>query len=167
LVTSGAEEAIFLFMHAALEPGDRLVVHQPCYQALVDVDRSIGCEVTAWQAREKSAWELDPDDFPRLVGPSMQAIVLNVPHSPTGFLMGRDAFLRTLEFAEAHGLLLLSDEVHRGRPEYSPGDRLPPVCDVRPNAISLGVMSKTYGLRAMRKTGLKSRMAELKDYTTI
>lgn len=128
LVTSGAEEAIFLFMHAALAPGDHLVVHPPCYQSLVDVARSIGCEVTAWQAREESAWELDPDDLPRLVRPSTRAIVLNVPHNPTGFLMGRDAFLRTLECAEARGLLLFSDEVYRGL-ERAPGG--PPSPGVR------------------------------------
>ena len=34
LVHSGAEEAIFLFMHAALEAGDHLVVQTPCYQSL-------------------------------------------------------------------------------------------------------------------------------------
>jgi aspartate/methionine/tyrosine aminotransferase len=53
LVTSGAEEAIFTFMHAALAPGDHIVVHQPCYRSLVDVARSIGCEVSAWEAREE------------------------------------------------------------------------------------------------------------------
>jgi DNA-binding transcriptional MocR family regulator len=66
LVTSGAEEAIFLFMHAALAPGDHLVVHQPCYQSLAEVARTAGCEVTAWQAREESAWALDPDELPPL-----------------------------------------------------------------------------------------------------
>ena len=34
LVHSGAEEAIFLFLHAALSPGDHLIVHLPCYQSI-------------------------------------------------------------------------------------------------------------------------------------
>ena len=34
LVHAGAEEAIFLFMHAALEKGDHAIVHRPCYQSL-------------------------------------------------------------------------------------------------------------------------------------
>src|SRR5262245_21590083 len=51
LVHSGAEEAIFLFMHAALSPGDHLVVHTPCYQSLHEVARSLGCDITPWQAR--------------------------------------------------------------------------------------------------------------------
>ncbi|MGO9309963.1 MAG: aminotransferase class I/II-fold pyridoxal phosphate-dependent enzyme [Spirochaetia bacterium] len=173
LLTSGAEEAIFLFMHAALAPGDHLVVHQPCYQSLVQVARSIGCEVSGWEAREERAWVLDPDDLPRLRRRSTRAIVLNVPHNPTGFLMGRDEFLRTLEFAEAHGLLLFSDEVYRGL-EQDPIDRLPTACAASPRAISLGVMSKTYGLPGLRigwiatqNAALRARMAELKDYTTI
>ena len=32
LVHSGAEEAIFLLMHAVMQPGDHIIVHWPCYQ---------------------------------------------------------------------------------------------------------------------------------------
>jgi aspartate/methionine/tyrosine aminotransferase len=173
LVMNGAEEAIFLFMHAALAPGDHLLVHQPCYQSLAEVARAAGVSVTAWQAREETAWALDPDDLPRLVRPSTRAIVLNTPHNPTGFLMGRDAFARALRFADSRGIVLFSDEVYRGL-EHSPGDRLPAAADASPLAVSLGVMSKTYGLPGLRigwvathNTRLLARVAELKDYTTI
>jgi len=173
LVTNGAEEAIFLFMHAALAPGDHVIVHQPCYQSLAEVARAAGCEVTPWQAHPESSWALDPDDLPRLVRATTRAIVLNVPHNPTGFLMARDAFTQTLRFAENRGIVVFSDEVYRGL-EQVPGDRLPAACDVSPSAVSLGVMSKTYGLpglrigwTATRNRTVAARMAELKDYTTI
>ncbi len=45
LVHSGAVEAIFVCMHAVLQPGDHVIVHWPCYQSLVEIARSIGCEV--------------------------------------------------------------------------------------------------------------------------
>ena len=173
LVFSGAEEAIFAFMHAALSPGDHIVVHQPCYRSLVDVARSVGCEVTPWKAREEEGWELDPDELVTLIRPATRAIVLNVPHNPTGYLMSADAFLRTLRVAEERGILLFSDEVYRGL-EGNPADRLPHACDVSESAVSLGVMSKTYGLPglrigwvATRREALRVRMAEIKDYTTI
>ena len=173
LVTSGAEEAIFLFMHAALAPGDNVIVHKPSYQSLADVARSAGCDITPWQARPESSWALDPDELPRLARASTRAIVLNVPHNPTGFLMDRDAFMQTLRFAEARGIVVFSDEVYRGL-EQKPGDRLPAACDASPNAVSLGVMSKTYGLPGLRigwtathNSEIAARMAELKDYTTI
>ena len=173
LVTSGAEEAIFIFMHAALAPGDHIVVPQPCYLSLVDVARSIGCDVSPWKAREEEGWDLDPDELASLVRPSTRAIVLNVPHNPTGYLMSSDAFLRTVRFAEERGIILFSDEVYRGL-ESAPADRLTAACDAGERAVSLGVMSKTYGLPglrigwvATRNAALRARMAGVKDYTTI
>lgn len=75
--------------------------------------------------------------------------------------------------AREAGILLFSDEVYR-ESELDPGDRLPAACDVGEHAVSLGVMSKTYGLAGLRlgwiATGneeVRTRMAELKDYTTI
>jgi aspartate/methionine/tyrosine aminotransferase len=74
---------------------------------------------------------------------------------------------------QARGILLFSDEVYRGL-EYDPADKLPPACDINPNAVSLGVMSKSYGLAGLRigwiatqNTTVYDRMAALKDYTTI
>ena len=51
LVHNGAEEGIFLFMLAALQPGDHVIVHSPGYQSLAEVAHSLGCEVTPWLAR--------------------------------------------------------------------------------------------------------------------
>jgi aspartate/methionine/tyrosine aminotransferase len=173
LVTSGAEEAIFLFMHAALSAGDHLVVHQPCYQSLADVARAAGCDVSAWQARPENGWALDPDDLVSLVRPSTRVIVLNLPHNPTGYMMERPAFQRTLAFAEERGIVVFSDEVYRGL-ERTAAHRLPAACDLSASAVSLGVMSKTYGLPGLRigwvathNERLLARIAELKDYTTI
>lgn len=173
LVHAGAEEAIFLFMHAALSPGDHVIVHTPCYQSLAEVARSIGCEVSAWRAREENGWALDPGELPRLARPRTKVIVLNTPHNPTGWQMTTEAYRGVAAFAEEQGIILFSDEVYRGL-EHDPGARLPAGCDCGRRAVSLGVMSKTYGLPGLRigwvathDVGLLSRMAALKDYTTI
>jgi aspartate/methionine/tyrosine aminotransferase len=173
LVHAGAEEAIFLFMQAALAPGDHLVVHWPCYQSLFEVARGIGCEVSRWQAREEEGWAVDPAELPRLIRPSTKAIVINVPHNPTGYHMPREAFTETLRVAEAHGITVFSDEVYRGL-EPDAAARLPAACELSGSAVSLGVMSKTYGLAglrigwaASRNAAVLARMAALKDYTTI
>jgi aspartate/methionine/tyrosine aminotransferase len=75
--------------------------------------------------------------------------------------------------AQERGILLFSDEVYRGL-EYDPAERLPSACDINPTAVSLGVMSKTYGLAGLRIGWIAThnehtlaRMAALKDYTTI
>jgi aspartate/methionine/tyrosine aminotransferase len=173
LVHSGAEEAIFLFMQAALQAGDEVIVHQPCYQALAEVPRALGCEVIPWRARPESGWALNLDELRSLLSPKTRAIVVNLPHNPTGYLMPRNEFSALAMAAHERGITLFSDEVYR-ESEYSAGDRLPAACDLSESAVSLGVMSKTYGLAglrigwvATRNARLLKRMAELKDYTTI
>ncbi|MCJ7585258.1 MAG: aminotransferase class I/II-fold pyridoxal phosphate-dependent enzyme [Anaerolineales bacterium] len=173
LVHSGAEEAIFLFMHALLQTGDHVVVHWPCYQSLFEIAKSAGAEVTFWEARESNSWALDLDELKRLLKPNTRAVVVNTPHNPTGYLMPRPDFLVLNALCQEHGILLFCDEVYREL-EYDPASRLPSACDLNPLAVSLGVMSKTYGLAglrigwiATRNADIYNRMAVLKDYTTI
>ena len=173
LVHSGAEEAIFLFMHAILEAGDHIIVHSPCYQSLAEVARTIGCDVSPWVAREENHWALDLADLSLMVQPNTKAIILNTPHNPTGFLMSRADFESVYRFADENDLLLFSDEVYR-ESEYDPADRLPAACDLGDHAVSLGVTSKTYGLAGLRigwiatkNRELYQNMASAKDYTTI
>jgi len=173
LVHTGAGEAIFLFMHAVLRPGDHVIVHLPGYQSLAEVARGIGCEVSPWLAREENGWRLDLDELRRLLRPGTRLIVVNTPHNPTGYLMPRDDFEALHQFAREHQLLLFSDEVYR-ESEYDPADRLPAGCDLGPSVVSLGVTSKTYGLAGLRigwiathNQDVYNRMASMKDYTTI
>jgi len=173
LVHSGAEEAIFLFMHAALQAGDHIIVHSPCYQSLGEVARSIGCDITRWPATEQQSWALDVDDLKRTMRSNTRAVVINIPHNPTGYLMAQDDFREVSRITQAQGIILFSDEVYR-ESEHDSADRLPPACDINEQAVSLGVMSKTYGLPGLRigwiathNAAIQAKMAALKDYTTI
>ncbi len=173
LVHSGAEEAIFIFMNVALERGDHVIVHDPCYQSLREVASSIGCEVTKWTAQEQDNWELDIDFLKQHLRDNTKAIVINCPHNPTGYLMSHEKFMQVIEIAREHEILLFSDEVYRGL-EYHEEDRLLAACDLYDHAISLGVMSKTYGLAGLRIGWIATQdqdtyrqMASYKDYTSI
>lgn len=173
LVFSGANEAIYLFMLAALKENDHIIVHSPHYQSLSEVAMGIGCMVSPWRAREEDAWALDMDELRHLMRSSTKAIIVNTPHNPTGYLMSRADFDALNRFAQESNLLLFSDEVYR-ESEYDPADRLPAAVDYGAHAISLGVTSKTYGLAGLRigwiatkNRDLYNKIASLKDYTTI
>jgi len=173
LVHTGAEEAIFSFMNVAFEPGDHLIVHFPCYQSLEQVAASNGCEVTRWEAQEENNWELDIAFLEKAVRPNTKAIVINTPHNPTGYLMSRAKLAQVVDFARAHKLWLFSDEVYQGM-EYREEDRLPAACDLYEKAVSLGVMSKTYGLAGLRigwiatqDEKLYQKMMAFKDYLSM
>ena len=173
LVHAGAEEAIYLFMLAALKQGDHVIVHTPCYQSLFEIAKSIGCDVSPWQAHEENNWALDLDELKRLVQPMTKLIVINTPHNPTGYLMSRADFDAVNQFAKENDLLLFFDEVYR-ESEYDKSTRLPAACDMGEHTVSLGVTSKTYGLAGLRIGWIATKnkkiydgMASLKDYTTI
>ncbi len=173
LVHTGAEEAILLFMLAAFQEGDHVIVHSPGYQSLAEAARGTGCDVSLWRAREEYGWSLDLDDLHRLLRKNTRAIIVNTPHNPTGYLMSREDYEAVHAFARENGLLLFSDEVYR-ESEYDPVTRLPAGCDLGEHAVSLGVTSKTYGLPGLRigwvatqNSQIYEKMAALKDYTTI
>jgi aspartate/methionine/tyrosine aminotransferase len=173
LVHAGAEEAIFNFMNVALGPGDHVVVHAPYYQSLGEVARGIGAEVSKWQGDPGRAWQLDLEVLKAGLTSRTKIVVVNFPHNPTGFLPTL-AFARELAaLSERHGFIIFSDEVYRGL-ELTPNDRLPSFADMNDRAVSIGVMSKTFGLAglrigwiATRNNQILSELAAFKDYTTI
>ncbi|MGE5423291.1 MAG: aminotransferase class I/II-fold pyridoxal phosphate-dependent enzyme, partial [Ignavibacteriales bacterium] len=173
LVTSGAEEAIFIFMNALLNPGDHIIVQSPCYQSLFEIANSIGCEVTRWEMKENSGWQPELDLLAASIKNTTRAIIINSPHNPTGYLMNPREMESVVDMARKHGLLLFSDEVYRSL-EYQDKDRTEAGCDLYENAVSLGVMSKSYGLAglrigwiATRSREIYNKMASYKDYTSI
>ena len=173
LVFSGAEEAIFVFMHAHLRPGDHVIVHWPCYQSLYAVAQALECDVSAWVGNEFEGWRLDLTQLYDLLRPNTRAIILNTPHNPTGYLMPAHEFLDLNFLAKELDVVLFSDEVYR-ESEHDPATRLPAACDMNEKALSLGVLSKSYGLPGLRigwiathDTELYRKLARLKDYTTI
>ena len=87
--------------------------------------------------------------------------------------MSRAVLERVVELCAERGAWLFCDEVYREL-EHDPADRLPAACDLYERALSLGSMSKTYGLPGLRLGWLASRdrealrrIVDLKHYTTI
>ena len=173
LVVAGAEEGIFLAMHALLSSGDEAVVVAPAYQSLYAVARALDAPVTFVPLRPESGWQLDVDEVERAISRRTRVIAVNFPHNPTGAHITPDTQERLVEIATSANAVLFSDEVYRGL-EYQTGDTLPAAADLSPSAVSLGVMSKAYALAGLRigwiatqNADLLDRVARLKDYTTI
>lgn len=173
LVFAGAEEGIFVFMNVLLEKDDHVIVQFPAYQSLYEVANSIGCEITKWKMSDEDNWELNINFLKNNIKENTKAIVINFPHNPTGYLPSIEKFNTVVEIAKKNNIHIFSDEVYRFM-EYNKKDRLPGMCDTYNKGVSVGVMSKTFGLAGLRigwiatkDKELLKKIASFKDYTSI
>src|ERR1035437_6300540 len=173
LVFAGAEEAIFALHNVLLGSGDHAVVVRPAYESLAEVARAAGAGGTRGGVRPGEGWRLDTADVSAALRTNTRLILVNEPHNPTGSLSDRATFDRLVGLAAESGARLVVDEGYRFL-DFDPADRLPAGADALETAVSIGVMSKSFGLAglrigwiATRDRGLLTRLAAFKDYTTI
>ena len=168
----GAEEGIFAAMHALLSAEDHAVVVTPNYQSAETLPLSI-CAVTGVALDPEDGWSLDVSALEAALRPNTRVISINFPHNPTGKVIPRESFDAVVELARDRGIALFSDEVYRLL-EHDESKRLPQAAEVYDRGLSLGVMSKAYGLPglrigwiACRDRALLSRMERIKHYLSI
>jgi aspartate/methionine/tyrosine aminotransferase len=150
LVTTGAIEANFLLFNVLLNQGDHVVAPHPAYQQLYSVPRAVGCDVSLWQVRSEGAFNFDLDDLARLIQPNTRLIVINSPHNPTGAMLNPNELQRVYELAQSVGAMVLSDEAYRWLEVPGGSELPPPVYNLGPAAISVGTLSKPFGLPGLR-----------------
>lgn len=173
LVHATAVEVVYTTFRALLEPGDRVVVQMPAYQALRSAVDLAGAEVVHWWGRPGAGWAPDLDRLDELLadGPT-RMLVINTPHNPTGWHADEATLRSILDRAEARGATVFCDEAYRGT---EPGGRTTPsAADLSETALALGLVSKGLGLPglrtgwlATRDAGARSRVAGYKDFTSI
>jgi aspartate/methionine/tyrosine aminotransferase len=168
----GAEEGIFAAMHALLRPGDHAITIIPNYQSVESVPLSI-CDTSGIALDAERGWDLDLQQLRDAIRPNTKVICINFPHNPTGKVISQATLNEIISLCRAHGIYLFSDEVYRlieRRPELT----LPQAADIYERGISLGVMSKAYGLPGIRVGWVACKDAEalrrmegMKHYTSI
>jgi aspartate/methionine/tyrosine aminotransferase len=173
LAFAGAEEALYLAMLELVGAGEHAVITVPCYQAMETVTLSTGADVSPLPLRPENGWALDLDELRGLLRPSTKLVAVNYPNNPTGYVPDEATFRELVALCDERGIRLFSDEVYRGI-EVDPSRTITQAADLSETAISLNVMSKSYGLPglrvgwlACRDRALLERMEKRKHYTTI
>lgn len=149
LVFAGAEEAIFWTMQLLAGPGDHVVVTVPNYQALETIPRAYGAEVSGVLLDEADGWGLDLDAVRAALRPSTTLVAVNFPNNPTGAVPDHGTWRGLVELCDERGVRLLADEVYRGL-ELDSARTLTQAADASPAAVSINLMSKSYGLPGLR-----------------
>jgi aspartate/methionine/tyrosine aminotransferase len=173
IVHTGAQEPIFNFMNVLLDKGDHVICQFPIYQSLFEVADAIGCEISKWFIEQgENGWVMDIKKLEQLIKPNTKLIALNSPNNPTGYTFTKGEIAAIVEIARKHDIYVFCDEVYKG--VELDEDKRPWFADCYEKGISLGVMSKAYGLAGLRIGWLATRDEELnkqlikmKHYTSI
>lgn len=172
LCLAGAQEGICATMHALLGAGDHAIVVTPNYQSAETIPLGI-CAVTGVGLDPEQGWTLDIDALAAAARPNTKVISINFPNNPTGKLLERERFEALVAFCRRRGIWLFSDEVYR-LIERDPAKRLPPAADAYERGVSLGAVSKSYGLPGLRigwiachSPGLLRAVERAKNYLSV
>ena len=150
LVANAPMEAIAVAMQATLRPGSRVVVQTPCYQALLDIPRQLGCEVVPWPLLQvDTSFAIDWHMLEQHLAQPTDMVVTNFPHNPTGLHPQPAQWERLSSWIERSGARWFSDEMYRGL-ERDTEEELPPAASLNDKAISLWGLSKSFGLPGLR-----------------
>lgn len=172
LCFAGAQEGIYAACQALLSKDDHAITITPCYQSLESIPATI-CSLTTISLSHDNNWELNLEDIQNAIQDNTKIIFINYPHNPTGALLSHKQQLDLIEIAKKNNIWIFSDEVYRYL-ELDPKDRLEPFANLYDKAISLCVMSKSFGLPgirigwiAMQDKEALAQISEIKHYLSI
>ncbi len=173
LCFAGAEEGIYTAANVLLKATDHAITITPCYQSLKSVAASL-CEVSEISLeKENGTWKLDLEKLSSLIQTNTKVIFINFPNNPTGYIPSKQTFEELIQLARKRGIYLFSDEAYQGL-SLNPSHNLPSASTLYERALSLGVMSKSFGLPGLRigwiscqDEEILKKLAKFKHYLSI
>jgi len=172
LVTTGAIEADFLLSNVLVNKGDKVIALWPAYQALYSTAEACGAQLKFWKLSDEENFQPDLETLSKIIDNKTRLIVLNIPNNPTGAVINEQQLKTILQWAEKYNFYVLCDEVYHEL-IFQPGIVPPYARSLSKRAISVGSMSKAYGLSGVRLgwiAGPESIIEQCwsyKDYTSI
>ena len=122
-VTSGATEALYAAITAAVGSGDEVIIIEPAYDAYEPAVRLNGGRAV-YVPLSFPGYRIDWDALGRRITPQTRVLILNTPHNPTGMTLEADDIAALEALVTRHDILIISDEVYEhiifnGRPHLS------------------------------------------------
>jgi alanine-synthesizing transaminase len=111
-ITAGTSEGIELTLGAVVDAGGEVLVPMPTYPLYTAVLAKLDAKAKYYRLDASHGWMPDLDHLKRLVTPATRAIVIIDPNNPTGAVYSTETRRALLNFADQHGLLILTDEVY-------------------------------------------------------
>lgn len=150
VITSGVSEGLDLTLRALLNPGDEVIVPEPCYVAYAPCVAFAGGVPVPVTLDPAEAYRLDPTIIGTAVTERTKAVLFGSPSNPTGSAQSAADLSALTALAVEHDLWLLSDEIY-DRLTYD-GIHTPASASTGAweRTVLLGGFSKSYAMTGWR-----------------
>ncbi|MBA3532127.1 MAG: aminotransferase class I/II-fold pyridoxal phosphate-dependent enzyme [Ardenticatenales bacterium] len=150
LITVGVSEALMLAMMTLVEPGDEVIIPEPCFVAYGPSVVFAGGTPVYVPTRVENNFEVTGEDIERAITPKTKLIFIGYPNNPTGAVMSRERMLEVAAVAERHDLLVLSDEIYDRLVYGTEHVCFPALPKMQERSLLLGGFSKNFAMTGWR-----------------
>ncbi|MCG8441825.1 MAG: aminotransferase class I/II-fold pyridoxal phosphate-dependent enzyme [Caulobacterales bacterium] len=151
MATLGCKNGLTLALMAALDPGDEVIVEDPCFVSYGPTITLAGGTAKAAPLRRAERWTWDAAALEAAVTPRTKAILFCSPGNPTGTVHARQDLQAIADIAIRHDLLVIADEIYEalawGGRRHLPIRALPGMAE---RTIGLMGMTKSYAMGGWR-----------------
>lgn len=167
VVTVGVSEALDIAMRAFLNPGDEVIVVEPCFVAYKPAVTMAGGVAVALPTFEADEFKVCPRRLEAAITPRTRALLLGYPSNPTGATMSREELAEVAQVAARHDLVVFSDEIYEHL--IYEGE---PVCfatlpQMRERTVVFNGFSKAYAMTGWRLGYLAARSGAIEQLLKI
>jgi aminotransferase len=112
LITVGASEALQNAALALLDPGDEVIIPEPCFVAYGPCVAFSGARPVYVPTSMEESFQVTAEALEAAITPKTRALLIGYPSNPTGAVMTRERMLEVAAVAERHDLIVFSDEIY-------------------------------------------------------
>jgi aspartate/methionine/tyrosine aminotransferase len=144
-VTAGCTEAIAAVLLGLIEPGDEVILLDPCYDsypACVAMAGGVAVRIRL----EAPHFRIEADTLRRACSARTRAILVNSPHNPTGRMLDAAEMRAVADVAAERNLVVLSDEVYEMITYAGPHRSISSLPGMRERTIVMSSLGKTFSL---------------------
>ncbi|WAM34884.1 aminotransferase class I/II-fold pyridoxal phosphate-dependent enzyme [Caldicellulosiruptor morganii] len=112
LVTVGASEAIDIALRSIVNPGDEVLIPEPCFVSYKPCTIFAGGVPVAVSTKSENDFKLRPEDIISKITPRTKVLILSYPNNPTGAIMTREDLKELVDVLKDRDIIVISDEIY-------------------------------------------------------
>ncbi|MEW9673271.1 aminotransferase [Ammoniphilus sp. 3BR4] len=173
LVTVGASEAIDVALRAILDPGDEVLIIEPCYVSYEPVVKLAGGVAVSVPTTMETNFKLTAQALEERITSRTKAVIFCYPNNPTGATMNREDWGPIVQLIEKHDLLVLSDEIYAELSYDEPHFSFASIPGMKDRTILISGFSKAFAMTGWRigyaagPEDIISAMTKIHQYTML